>query len=207
MSAIATPPVRPSLISTPVTPDDLLYMGEQGLFELVDGQLVEKKMSVLANLVAGRIARVLGNHAASIGSASLILPEQSFQCFPHDPAQIRRPDVALIAAGRLPSPLPTGHVRIVPDLAVEVISANDNVNALEDKLADYRLAGFPLTWVVYPDARIIRIHRPRQPVDELFDGDTLTAAAILPGFAAGVTDLLSNAVSAAPQPQPSPAPQ
>jgi Uma2 family endonuclease len=191
MSVIATPNVRPSVHIDPVVePEDVLYMDEKGLFELVDGRLIEKKLSILANLIAGRIIRLLGNHVESSGTGALVLPEQSFQCFAHEPKQLRRPDIALIAAGRLPMPLPTGHVKIIPDLAVEVISPNDNVYELEDKLADYRLAGFPLTWVVYPEARLIRIHRPRQPVDELFDGDVLTGGTALPGFKVNITDLL-----------------
>jgi len=41
-------------VSTPrLTPDDLLRLEDEGLFELVDGRLVEKQNSYLATLTAG----------------------------------------------------------------------------------------------------------------------------------------------------------
>ena len=121
MSAITVQSVRPSVPASVVTPEDLLYMGEQGLFELVDGQLVEKKISVLANLIAGKIANVLNNHLTGKKMVGYVIPEQSFQCFPKNPTQIRRPDVAFISPDRMPAVLPEGHVTFTPDLAVEVV--------------------------------------------------------------------------------------
>ena len=43
-----------------------------------------------------------------------------------------------------------GFTSIPPDLAVEVVSPNDTVYDLDEKLEDYRAAGIPLVWVVYP---------------------------------------------------------
>jgi hypothetical protein len=51
MSTIAT--------SAPYTPEDLLRLDREGLFELVGGQLVEKQMSQIAGRCAVRICQVL----------------------------------------------------------------------------------------------------------------------------------------------------
>ena len=65
-----------------------------------------------------------------------------YQCFPHAPELVRRPDVSFIRAGRLPGDeLPKGHVRIAPDLAVEVVSPRDLAPKLDEKLEDYQKAG------------------------------------------------------------------
>jgi Uma2 family endonuclease len=189
MSAIATPSVRPSL-PVEYTPDDLLQMQEQGLFELAEGRLIEKNMSFLANETAGNITFILKSHFKSTNSKAAVLPEQSFQCFAKKPRQVRRPGVAVIVADRVPAVRPLGHVKIAPDIAIEVLSPNDNVYELDFKLDDYRLAAIPLVWVVNPINRVIRVHRPGKPIDELRDGDLLTGDTILPGFAVSITDLL-----------------
>ncbi len=51
-------------------------------------------------------------------------------------------------------------------------------------------AGVKLVWVVNPDARNIRIHRPDHSVTELIGSDTITGESVLPGFSAKVADLL-----------------
>jgi Uma2 family endonuclease len=180
MTTIASP--------TDFTPEDVLALEEEGLYELVNGRLVEKKMSSVAAETAGLIVIALGNHVlpARLGK---IYPEQTFQCFNEDPEKIRRPDVAFILAQRLGGVAPEGHVRIPPDIAIEVISPSDKAYDLEEKLGDYRSAGVKLVWVVYPIARVFRIHRPDHNVTELVDGDTLTGESVLPDFSAKISNL------------------
>ncbi len=186
MTAIAAPPPVPSVPSAVVSPDDLLTM--EGLFELTDGRLLEKRMAFDANWTAGQITARLNVHLWQT-KAGDVVPEQTFQCFPDDPGGIRRPDVAFVAAGRLPVPWPPGHVRVRPDLAVEVTSPNDEVDELELKLADYRSAGVPLVWVVIPAVRLVRVLRLDGSVAHLRPGDTLDGGTVLPGFAVAVADL------------------
>ncbi|HZL35200.1 MAG TPA: Uma2 family endonuclease [Tepidisphaeraceae bacterium] len=181
MTAIAAP--------THFTPDDVLRLESDGLFELVDNQLVEKRMSFLANRTA---SIVCGRLFAFVDGAALgvICNEQSFQCFPHDPELIRRPDLAFISADRLAGVPDEGHVPIAPDIAIEVVSPNDKVYELEEKLSDYRSAGVKLTWVVNPRARNIRIYRLDKTTAELLENDELSGESVLAGFSILVKDLL-----------------
>ena len=173
---------------TRFTPDDLLRLENDGLFELVDGQLVEKQMSSIASKTANRIAYHLSNWTQGFQRGE-VFPEQSFQCFPNDPGLIRRPDVALILADRLGSVPDEGHVPIAPDLAIEVISPNDKIYELDTKLVDYRSAGVKLVWVVNPDVRTVRVHRLDHTVTELHETETLTGESLLPGFSVLVKEL------------------
>src|SRR5258708_39000336 len=84
---------------TRLTPDDLLRLEDEGLFDLVDGKLVEKQMGYLSSLTAGRVTTALSIHVAKEGLGD-VLPEQTFRCFPNDPERIRRPDVAFVLASR-----------------------------------------------------------------------------------------------------------
>ncbi len=182
MSAVSIP--------TRFTPSDLLNLEDEGLFELVDGKLVEKDMSSIANLTAGLVATALNNFNAASKSGLGVYPEQSFQCFAHDPELIRRPDVAVIVAPRLGGVPEEGHVPIAPDLAIEVISPNDRIYKFEKKLVDYRKAGVILVWEVNPKFRFIRVHHLTRPPERLEESDTITAAPVIPGFSALVKVLL-----------------
>ena len=88
--------------------------------------------------------------------------DNGYQCFPHDPGLVRRPDVSFVRYGRFPGGvLPKGWAKIPPDLAVEVVSPNDTAYELEEKLEDYQKVGVPLVWVIYPNSRTVRVHRRR----------------------------------------------
>ncbi len=176
------------------TPDDLVRVEDRGLYELVDGQLVEKRMGSEASWIAGRIKYHLTAHVLET-RAGEVLPEQTYLCFPDDPDQTRRPDVSLIVTARVPRPWPTGHLTVRPDLAVEVVSPNDAAIELEIKLDDYRSAGIPLVWVVIPDVRLVRVHRLGGPITEVRPGDILGGEPVLPGFAVAVADLFPPATA------------
>jgi Uma2 family endonuclease len=174
-----------------LTPEDLLRLEDEGLFELVDGKLVEKRMSSLASRTAGIITARLVSFAAQ-GKLYAVYPEQAFQCFPHAPDMIRRPDIAVVVADRVAGVPEEGHVPVAPDVAIEVVSPSDSVYELDEKLADYRAAGIKLVWVINPKARVVRVHRPDHSVSQLEEGDTLSGELVLPGFSARVSELLPS---------------
>ena len=172
---------------TRFTPDDLLRLEEEGVYELVDGKLVEKPMSSDASKVAWIIGSHLFNHLTQT-EAGTCYPEQTFKCFP-DSDLVRRPDLAFVATGRILGVNEEGHVLIAPDLAIEVVSPTDKIYDLDEKLADYRSAQIPLVWVVDPKARTVWVRRIGQPSIELEETDTLTGDPVLPGFSIVVKKL------------------
>ena len=107
---------------------------------------------------------------------------------------MRRPDVSCIRVDRLPpyEQIDAGFLSIRPDLAVEVISPNDLVYDLEEKLGDYRTASIPLIWLLYPPTRRARVLRPEGPPTELGPDDELTGEDVLPGFRCRVADLFAG---------------
>lgn len=170
-----------------VTPEDLLRMSDERLYELVDGRLVEKQMGGRSYLAATRLAIALGNwaaHADSGGERGSVIVEATYRCFPHDPGMVRRPDVSFISRERLaPERMPAGHITVAPDLAVEVVSPHEVVYELDRKIGDYFQAGVRRVWVLNPDRRIARVHRPDGVIDELGGDAELTGEGdVLPGF-------------------------
>jgi len=175
------------------TPDDVLRLEDEGLYELVDGKLVKKERSSLASRSAVLISTLLENFAKGSKSGDCVYSEPSFQCFAHDPDLIRRPDVALIVASRLDRVPEEGHIPVAPDLAIEVISPNDRMYQFEEKLVDYQRAKIPLVWEVNPKFRFVRIHRLDRDAERLNESATLTADPVLPGFSVIVSELFPPA--------------
>ena len=81
ITAPLPPTCRPTAGHGRATPDDVLKLEGRGLFELVDGQLVEKQMASEANWVAGRITYYLTAHVLETKSGE-VLPGQTYRVFP-----------------------------------------------------------------------------------------------------------------------------
>lgn len=100
-------------------------------------------------------------------------------------------DAAFVAAAQLPTRLsPEGYLLTIPALVVEVRSKNDRQPEIDTKVNDYLTAGVSLVWVADPDARTVTVHQSGAAPVVFAAGDTLTAGAVIPGFAVLVGDLL-----------------
>ena len=173
------------------TPDDLLAMPDGKSYELVHGQLVERNMGSESSFVGGELYLRLKLHCRD-HKLGLVWPaDNGFQCFPHDPGLFRRPDISFVRRGRLPGDVPPkGWVKIPPDLAVEVLSPNDRVYELDEKLADYRKVRVPFVWVINPQSRTVTVHSIDRPIRLLFEDDELSGEDVMPGFRCPVRDIL-----------------
>jgi len=178
-------------------PEDLLTMPDGDSFELVDGELVERNMSKWSSYVAGTIYYRLREHCDAHGLGWVYPEGTSYQCFPDAPSRVRRPDVSLIRLERM-SPeeaMSEGHVRLAPDLAVEVISPNDLAYEIDEKVDEYETAGVKLIWVVNPETKAVRVHRADGTVTVLREKDELDGEDVVPGFRCRVADLFLPARS------------
>ena len=100
-----------------------------------------------------------------------------------DPDTVRAPDVAFVAADRVPNTgIPTFYWPSAPDLAVEVLSPRDRAVAVQRKVEEYFAAGTRLVWIVAPAARAVQVHQSPHDVHLLRDGDELSGDDVLPGF-------------------------
>lgn len=173
------------------TPDDLLSMPDGDRFELVDGQLVERNMGQVSSWVGTRTSHVLTNFLESQPLGWVFGSDCGYQCFPGSPKKLRRPDVSFLRREKLPNGLFfDGHVPVVPDLVVEVISPRDITETLEVKIVEYQAAGVSSIWVISPKARTCTIHHLNGHSLRLNEGDTITEPELLPGFSCKVGELL-----------------
>lgn len=181
------------------TPDDLLEMEDAARFELVDGQLVERNVSTESSAVAVWLSHLLGNVVYPGDLGTLAGADCSYLCFSDiltDKDRIRKPDVSFITAGRLDEEdYQAGHTPIAPDLAVEVVSPNDKISDLHEKIAEYLKAGVRLIWVVHPRVRTVDIYRIDGTVARLTENDELSGEDVIAGFMCRVGDLFKGVPS------------
>ena len=173
------------------TPEDLLALPDGKSYELVRGQLMERNMGAESSRVGGRLYSRLDRFCEEHNLGIVWPADNGYQCFPHDPDLVRRPDVSFVRRGRLPSDVaPKGWVKISPDLAVEVVSPGDRVYELDEKLADYRKARVPLIWVINPESRTVTVYQIDHPISLLFEDDELSGEEIIPGFRCPIREIL-----------------
>ncbi len=173
------------------SPEDLLAMPDGKSYELVGGQLEGRNMGVESSWVAGRILVRLGQFSEEHKLGWALPADSGYQCFPHDPGMVRRPDVSFVKTGRFPGDvLPKGWARVPPDLVVEVLSPNDLVYKLEEKLSDYRKVGVPLVWVINPESRTVMVYRRDDSISRLQDDDELSGEDVVPGFRCPIRETL-----------------
>lgn len=177
--------------ATRLTPEDLLAHPDRKRYELIDGQLVEHLTSHSAVWIASRIIYFIQAYLMKHPIGDVFSEGGSYQCFPDEPLMVRKPDVSFIRKGRLPpEQFARGHVRIAPDLAVEVISPHDLHYEVSRKLEEYFSAGIPLVWLVNPETRTVTIYRDGgDGVVLLHENDQLTGDDVLPGFSVAVAEL------------------
>ncbi len=183
---------------TEYTPEDLLAMPDGKSYELVGGQLVERNIGAKSSWVAARLISRLEPFCDEHGLGWTFSAENGYQCFPHAPSLVRKPNVSFVRYGRLPGGvLPRGWIKVSPDLAVEVVSPNDTVEKLNEKLEDYEIAEIPLVWVIDPGSRSVMIYRGDGSIHRAHEADELSGEDIIPGFRCPVREIL-------PRPEPSP---
>jgi Uma2 family endonuclease len=184
MNAVAT--------KTIYTPAELLALPDEKNYELVDGRLVERTMSMLSSWVAGELHFQTRSYCQANACGWPFPGGTGYQCFTESPLKVRKPDVSFIRTARLPADAASeGYSSIAPDLAVEVVSPNDPVCEVGQKVAEWLAAGVPLVWVVHPEARAVRVHRRGGPVSWLRAEDELSGEEVLPGFHCRVAAIFS----------------
>lgn len=153
------------------------------LFELINGEIVEKVASFTPSKLAMRVGRFIGNFADDIGyitgadGSYILAPGYEFM-----------PDVGYISKARLPDE-PERQVQGPPDLAIEVKSPTDSKRELRQKAEDYIRFGTKMVWLVFPESQHVEVYVPDKDVSEMFIGDVLDGGDVLPGFTLPVKDI------------------
>jgi len=159
-------------------------MEDGKIYELDDGHLVRRDMSMRSSWVGSRLHRFLDILVDENKLGWAWCADLGYVCFPDAPRKVRRPDVSFIRSGRLPGGLSSdaGYCDIAPDLAVEVVSPNESAYKIEKKVIEYLAARVPLIWVINPGTRRAHVYRHNGLVTWLGEDEKLSEEDVVPGF-------------------------
>jgi Uma2 family endonuclease len=165
-----------------VTAEELFELPDDGLrHELVEG---EQRTMAPAGFDHGRVALRIGarilDHVEQQLLGEVLAAETGF-VLARGPDTVRAPDVAFVAAERVPAET-RGFAELAPDLVVEVVSPSDRASEVSSKAAMWLDAGVRLVWVVDPQARLAAVHHPGGLVTVLRADGVLDGEDVLPGF-------------------------
>jgi Uma2 family endonuclease len=79
----------------------------------------------------------------------------------------------------------------VPIFAVEILSPNDTVEEIDEKIDEYLSAGVLLVWIIDPRDSTVTIYRPNQAPELVNVNQELSGQPHLPGFRVPVAELFA----------------
>ena len=178
----------------PITADQLLEMYAKGMRgELIRGVFCPTMAAgVRHGEIVMKLGRLLGNVIADAGSGRIMGSDSGVRV-ESNPDTVREPDIAYFSYERLPRDQDVpGYAEVPPNLVAEIGSPSDTSRELFDKARMWITAGVDLVWVLWPETKVIEVHRPNQPAATLYETDTLTAEGILPQLSIPVADIFET---------------
>lgn len=156
---------------------------EDRLFELIDGEIVEKAPTREHGIIAGNIITDFNIYLRQnpIGRAAVEARHRPID----DERNDRLPDVSFVSDVSRPVER-EGAALYMPDLAVEIQSPKDSLLKMLKKAEFYLAHGTKMVWLVYPAKRLVEVLTP----DDRFilgEQETLSGGDVLPGFSMPVS--------------------
>lgn len=174
------------------TDEKFMALPEDGRYELVNGELVEMGNSGMEHgWIASNLIISLGGF---VRSHKLGVICDSSTAFSMKNGNKRSPDVSFVVKDRLQGMkrLPKGYFQGSPDLAVEILSPNNTVEEIHDKIVEYFENGSRLVWVAHPDEQFVLVYHGSSPDGFLRMGDVLNGEDVVPGFTLPVAELFAE---------------
>jgi Uma2 family endonuclease len=158
--------------------------------ELVKGEVIPVcRPGFQHGLSQGRTFAVLDHYGRSNHHGRAVVETGVITA--RDPDSVRGPDVSYWSFERLPLELvPQGYPELAPDVSAEVLSPNNRMAKIRQKMQEYFQRGVRMVWVVDPEDRTVTVYRSMDEGRLLHENATLTCEDVLPGFSCRVADLL-----------------
>jgi Uma2 family endonuclease len=176
------------LAATELRPDD-----PDSLYEVINGQIVEKRMGSFEVQIASLLMLHLGPFVRQNGLGKT--QTEMLFLIDRESGLKRRPDASFVSGERWPIRKAAPRTEawdVVPDLAVEVISQSNGASEVVDKIRDYFRAGVRLVWVVYPVQRQVHAYDSPTTVRILTEDGSLDGGEVIPGFVLPLATLFED---------------
>jgi Uma2 family endonuclease len=173
-----------------MTAEELEHLpNKDKLHELVRGELRTMPAAGFEHgLIGINLASPLAAYVRAHALGYVVLAETGF-LLSRDPDTVRAPDIGFVTRERIEKlGVTKKYWPGAPDLAVEIVSPNDTVNELDEKVQDWLAAGTRLVWVVNPRRRTVTVHALGAKPVILTDTDVLDGGDVVPGFRIAVAE-------------------
>ncbi|MBW4621532.1 MAG: Uma2 family endonuclease [Cyanosarcina radialis HA8281-LM2] len=162
-------------------------------YELVNGEIVDRgNLGAKYGYINAILSAVIFNFVFSQRMGAVM---NSSTAFAMKNGNKRSPDVSFVAKERLQGleELPDGFLEGAPDLAIEVLSPNNTIEEIHNKLVEYFENDARLVWVVHPNEQYVLVYKSSQEPDRLLKAaDTLDGENVIPGFTFPVANLFQK---------------
>jgi Uma2 family endonuclease len=154
------------------------------LFELINGEIVEKVPTREHGMIAGNTVTEFNNYLRQneIGQAAVEARHRP----PDDPHNDRIPDVSVVLGDKPVAK--RGAENFIPDLCVEIQSPDDSPKQMLEKAMFYLANGARMVWLIYPQQRNVEVMTATYR-ELLTENDILKGGDVLPGFERPVKDI------------------
>lgn len=157
--------------------------GETRAELLRDAVILRSPTTSLHGIYTMRVSLPIAQFVEAHGLGVVCGAETGFVIQHADGAEsVLAPDMAYLAAERIPDPLPEGFWRIPPDLVVEIRSRSESQRQVAQKAALWLEAGVRLVWYVDPFRQQVSVYRADGTEQTLSLNDTLSGEDVLPSF-------------------------
>jgi Uma2 family endonuclease len=157
--------------------------------EYACGRVFQKPMPTFDHsAIQGFMLVVLFQYLARTGFGR-VLPELRCIFGPSGATRIFVPDLCVVAKERLPT---DQYLYAAPDVAIEILSPDQNRAQFIDKIQFYLLHGVRLVWIVDPATSLVTVQKPGDDAVILGAGETLDGGDVLPGFSVAVDEIFAQ---------------
>jgi Uma2 family endonuclease len=155
--------------------------------ELVDGELVDVSgNTALHNDLRDYLTSLLRDYVKKNGLGK-VLSEQEY-AFGEN---AHGPDVSFFGTEKMPLLVYPRRVQLfVPDLAIEIVSTNDTVSRLMQKVDRYRRHGTREVWILDTDSRRAFLFSDKG--DAILNENQLFESPLIPGLSIRIVDLFDR---------------
>ncbi len=183
----------PSTRSKIWTDDELMSLPDGTRYELIDGELIDMGNSgALHGYICSILVMALMNY---ILPRKLGIILDSSTAFTMKNGNKRSPDISFVSKEKLLGleELPDGFLDGSPDLAIEVLSPNNTIAEIDQKIVEYFENGSRLVWVINLKQHYVLVYRSAQEPDRLLkQSDVLDGEDVIAGFTMPLTELFQK---------------
>jgi Uma2 family endonuclease len=104
-------------------------------------------------------------------------------------SRTRRTDIAVLTGDQTAASI-DGNPTVCP-FVIEIISKNDQINEVEEKIMEYFENGVQVVWVIFPKLKKVEVYTSIRDVKICFGEDICSAAPVVPDFTISVRDIFA----------------